>query len=115
MQSTIESCDLEPIHALGLIQGHGALVAFDRGALVVARSTNATSLLRHVPDVGMRMADVHFDETARDAIAWALEHPEQAAAASRQTKKLLRQVSALGRSTATITARLEWRLRAEPV
>jgi len=79
MQSTIESCDLEPIHALGLIQGYGALVAFDRAGFVVARSTNATSLLGHLPGLGMKMTDAHFDETARDAIARVLENPEQVA------------------------------------
>jgi len=76
MQSTIESCDLEPIHALGLIQAHGALVAFDRAGLAVARSANATSLLGQVPSPGMKMSDAHFDETARDAIARRLEKPE---------------------------------------
>jgi light-regulated signal transduction histidine kinase (bacteriophytochrome) len=79
MQSTIESCDLEPIHALGLIQGYGALVAFDRAGFVVARSTNATSLLGHLPGLGMKMTDAHFDETARDAIARVLGSPEQVA------------------------------------
>jgi chemotaxis family two-component system sensor kinase Cph1 len=76
MQSTIENCDLEPIHALGLIQAHGALVAFDRAGLTVARSANAASLLGHVPGLGMKMTDAHFDQTARDAIARGLEKPE---------------------------------------
>lgn len=76
MQSTIESCDLEPIHALGLIQGHGALMAFDRAGWLVARSANAASLLGHVPDVGMKTSESHFDQTARDAIFRGLENPE---------------------------------------
>jgi len=75
MQSTIENCDAEPIHALGLIQAHGALVAFDRAGLTVARSANATSLLGHVPGLGMKMTDAHFDQSARDAIARGLENP----------------------------------------
>ncbi len=76
MQSTIENCDLEPIHALGLIQAHGALVAFDRAGLTVARSANATSVIGHVPGLGTKMTDMHFDQTARDAIARGLERPE---------------------------------------
>ena len=76
MQSTIENCDLEPIHALGLIQAHGALVAFDRAGLIVARSANAASLLGHLPDLGTKMSDAHFDQTAREAIARRLEKPE---------------------------------------
>lgn len=76
MQPTIESCDVEPIHALGLIQGHGALLAFDGAGLVVARSANATSLLGHVPGLGMATTEAHFDQPARDAIARALETPE---------------------------------------
>ena len=76
MQSTIENCDLEPIHALGLIQAHGALVAFDRAGFTVACSANAEFLLGHVPGLGMKMTDAHFDETARDAIARRLEKPE---------------------------------------
>jgi light-regulated signal transduction histidine kinase (bacteriophytochrome) len=76
MQSTIEGCDLEPIHALGLIQGHGALVAFDRAGFAVARSANATSLLGHVPGLDMKITNTHFDEAARDAIARGLGKPE---------------------------------------
>jgi chemotaxis family two-component system sensor kinase Cph1 len=76
MQSTIENCDLEPIHALGLIQAHGALIAFDRAGFIVARSMNAASLLGHLPDMGMKMTDAHFDQTAREAIGRALEKPE---------------------------------------
>src|ERR1700733_5564555 len=76
MQSTIESCDLEPIHALGLIQGHGALMAFDRAGWVVARSANAASLLGRVPDVGTKTTESHFDPIARDAIFRGLDNPE---------------------------------------
>ena len=76
MQSTIESCDLEPIHALGLIQGHGALFAFDRAGWVVARSANAASLLGRVPDVGTKTTESHFDPIARDAIFRGLDSPE---------------------------------------
>lgn len=76
MQSTIENCDLAPIHALGLIQAHGALVAFDRAGFIVTRSMNAASLLGHLPDMGMKMTDAHFDQTAREAIGRALEKPE---------------------------------------
>jgi light-regulated signal transduction histidine kinase (bacteriophytochrome) len=76
MQSSSESCDLEPIHALGLIQGHGALIAFNRAGCVVARSTNANLLLGCVPDLGERTTDAHFDHIARDAISQGLTNPD---------------------------------------
>ena len=76
MQLTIQSCDLEPIHALGLIQGHGALLAFDRAGCVVARSANAASLLGLVPEEGRTLTDSNFDDTARNAIFQGLQHPE---------------------------------------
>jgi light-regulated signal transduction histidine kinase (bacteriophytochrome) len=66
----------QPIHALGLIQAHEALVAFDRAGLVVARSTNAVSLLGQVPGLGTATNTAHFDQPARDAIARALRTPE---------------------------------------
>jgi two-component system, chemotaxis family, sensor kinase Cph1 len=76
MQLTIESCDREPIHALGLIQGHGALLAFDRDGFSIARSANAMSFLGQVPDFGMKITEAHFDQPARDAIARGLEDPD---------------------------------------
>ncbi|WP_144113273.1 GAF domain-containing protein [Paraburkholderia sp. BCC1886] len=72
MASSIENCDSEPIHALGLIQEHGALVAFDRDGRVVARSANAAAQLGRVPALGTAVTGRHFDPVARDAIARAL-------------------------------------------
>jgi chemotaxis family two-component system sensor kinase Cph1 len=76
MQSSIQGCNLEPIHALGLIQGHGALIAFDRAGCVVARSLNATSLLGPVPNLGEQVTSGNFDQVAREAISRGLQNPE---------------------------------------
>jgi light-regulated signal transduction histidine kinase (bacteriophytochrome) len=76
MLATIQNCDQEPIHALGLIQGHGALIAFDRAGRVIAHSTNAAALLGALPALGEPLGDAHFDQAARDAIHRALTQPE---------------------------------------
>jgi chemotaxis family two-component system sensor kinase Cph1 len=76
MAFTTQTCDQEPIHALGMIQGHGALIAFDTAGHAVSRSTNAGLLLGAVPELGMTSSDAHFDQVARDALARALANPE---------------------------------------
>lgn len=75
MSKPLESCDQEPIHALGLIQNHGALVAFDHTGRLFAQSLNAFSLLGNLPAVGDSLSDAHFDAVARTAIARALAEP----------------------------------------
>jgi light-regulated signal transduction histidine kinase (bacteriophytochrome) len=45
MPVTLENCDREPIHIPGLIQPHGALLAFDREGNLVFSSSNAAELL----------------------------------------------------------------------
>src|ERR1700712_4916774 len=72
MAITIRNCDQEPIHALGLTQGHGALIAFDQAGMTIAASGNAALLLGPVPMLGTRMDNQHFDQAARSAIARAL-------------------------------------------
>jgi light-regulated signal transduction histidine kinase (bacteriophytochrome) len=76
MTMMIRNCDQEPIHALGLLQGHGALVAFDKSGLAVTHSVNARSLLGALPDLGAPSTDAHFDAAARKAIARSLAEPE---------------------------------------
>jgi light-regulated signal transduction histidine kinase (bacteriophytochrome) len=46
---TLENCDAEPIHIPGLIQPHGALLAFDDAGQLVGWSANAPELLRMTP------------------------------------------------------------------
>jgi light-regulated signal transduction histidine kinase (bacteriophytochrome) len=75
MTTTIQNCDQEPIHALGLIQGHGALVAFDQNGRVVAHSANASSLIGPLPAIGMQTSDAQFDAIARDVVARSLADP----------------------------------------
>jgi chemotaxis family two-component system sensor kinase Cph1 len=76
MPLTIENCDQEPIHCLGFVQDHGALVAFDKSGVAVAASSNAATLLGIVPAIGERIGGRHFDLIACDAIARTLAEPE---------------------------------------
>lgn len=76
MAITINPCDQEPIHTLGFVQDHGALIAFNAFGVTVAASGNAAALLGEVPALGTRMGAEHFDQVARIAIARALADPE---------------------------------------
>jgi chemotaxis family two-component system sensor kinase Cph1 len=76
MSIIIWNCDQEPIHSLGLVQNHGALVAFDKSGVVVAASSNAATLLGSIPPLGAAMGEAHFDPVARDAIERALTNAE---------------------------------------
>jgi len=40
---TLENCESEPIHIPGLVQPHGALIAFDASTLTVTRLSANTS------------------------------------------------------------------------
>lgn len=42
---TLDNCDLEPIHIPGLVQSHGALIAFDGNGIVSHVSANARELM----------------------------------------------------------------------
>jgi two-component system, chemotaxis family, sensor kinase Cph1 len=55
MAITIQNCDQEPIHTLGFVQDHGALMAFDKTGGVVAASINAARMLGAVPALGMQI------------------------------------------------------------
>ncbi|MEZ2299424.1 ATP-binding protein [Variovorax sp. RCC_210] len=59
---TLENCESEPIHIPGLVQPHGALIAFDASTLSVTRlSANAAALLGGTaPALGERLAPTHF-------------------------------------------------------
>jgi chemotaxis family two-component system sensor kinase Cph1 len=76
MAITIQNCDQEPIHTLGFVQAHGALVAFDKSGMTVATSSNAVKMLGSVPSLGSAIGDQHFDTIARSAIAKTLAEPE---------------------------------------
>ncbi|MDP9900597.1 ATP-binding protein [Variovorax ginsengisoli] len=59
---TLDNCDREPIHIPGLIQPHGALLAFDAQGVVTHVSANAPALLGHaVPAPGDTLSSLHFD------------------------------------------------------
>jgi light-regulated signal transduction histidine kinase (bacteriophytochrome) len=72
----ILNCDQEPIHSLGLVQNHGALVAFNKSGVAMAASSNAATLLGSVPSLGAAFGEAHFDSIARDAIKRALTDAE---------------------------------------
>ncbi|WP_250508033.1 GAF domain-containing protein [Caballeronia sp. GAFFF3] len=82
LPENVANCDQEPIHALGHIQPHGALLCFANDGKLVAFSENAPSLLGPLPAVGRSLNATHLDECARKAIRHALEHPPPAAESS---------------------------------
>lgn len=58
---TLDNCDREPIHIPGLVQSHGALLAFDKLWRVTHASANAALLLDvPIPEVGESLAPSHF-------------------------------------------------------
>ncbi len=58
---TLANCDQEAIHIPGMIQSHGALVAFGMDATLKHHSANAESLLGHLPKLGEHIGMFHFD------------------------------------------------------
>ena len=59
---TLDNCDREPIHIPGLVQAHGALVAFDAEGRVTHLSANAAQLLGDtVPAIGEALQPSHFE------------------------------------------------------
>ena len=73
---TLDNCDREPIHIPGLVQSHGALIAFDMQGVTTHASANLRELLGPtVPAVGDALAAEHFDadaevhEMLREALA----------------------------------------------
>ncbi|MGI4813736.1 MAG: GAF domain-containing protein [Janthinobacterium lividum] len=69
---TLDSCEHEPIHALGTIQSHGALLCFDGAGRLIAISRTAAQWLGPLPPLGECLADGHLDPLSRQAIAAAL-------------------------------------------
>ena len=62
---TLDNCDREPIHIPGLVQPHGALLAFDAAWNTTHLSANAAALLGvPLPQVGERLCSGHFDSDA---------------------------------------------------
>ena len=58
----LDNCAREPIHIPGLVQPHGALLAFDASGRVTAMSANASTLLGvDTPAPGELLESHHFD------------------------------------------------------
>ncbi len=72
----LTTCDAEPIHIPGLVQPHGALLAFDQERRLIARSLNAPGLLGIVPDAGARPSDVQLTPALDHAIGDGLAEPD---------------------------------------
>ncbi|MCY0385809.1 GAF domain-containing protein [Robbsia sp. Bb-Pol-6] len=75
LTEAIANCEHEPIHALGSIQSHGALLCFDRQGALLAKSRTAEDWLGRLPAVGETFDDRHFDAVARQALRDALAMP----------------------------------------
>jgi light-regulated signal transduction histidine kinase (bacteriophytochrome) len=72
---TVANCDQEPIHALGSIQSHGALLCFDATGILLAKSATAQRWLGPLPALGERLAPHHLDPIGRRTIEIALAEP----------------------------------------
>ncbi|CAN5753294.1 bacteriophytochrome BphP [soil metagenome] len=59
---TLANCDREPIHIPGLVQSHGALIAFDADGMAIYVSENARELLgSSAPSAGDTLLSSHFE------------------------------------------------------
>ena len=65
---TLETCADEPIHLLGLIQPHGAMLVFDRERQLTAWSANAGALLQMELSPGLPLAQVPFAPVVREIV-----------------------------------------------
>ncbi|WP_250453085.1 GAF domain-containing protein [Caballeronia sp. ATUFL_M2_KS44] len=72
LPENVANCDQEPIHALGLVQPHGALLCFDRNGALIAQSENAATLLGPLPALRNALSEDHLDRCARLAIDKAM-------------------------------------------
>jgi two-component system, chemotaxis family, sensor kinase Cph1 len=79
LPENVANCDQEPIHALGFIQPHGALLCLNRDGILLAASENATAMLGPLPELGARFDARHLDASAREALERALRRPAAAA------------------------------------
>ncbi|WP_250495462.1 GAF domain-containing protein [Caballeronia sp. GAWG1-1] len=74
LPENVANCEQERIHALGLIQPHGALLGFSQDGALVARSANASEMLGTLPSPGFPLSDDNLDQCARVVIARALHN-----------------------------------------
>ncbi len=72
----VANCDREPIHLLGRVQPHGALLCFDTQGCLLARSANAREWLGAVPELGEPITDLHLSPLSRQTIRAALADRE---------------------------------------
>lgn len=79
-EAQLTQCDREPIHLLGGVQPHGALLAFDEADLGVRLvSANTGALLGHAPEalLGRRLSEV-LSPTSLALVTQALAQPQPA-------------------------------------
>ncbi|WP_429499279.1 GAF domain-containing protein [Robbsia andropogonis] len=72
LTDVIANCDQEPIHALGSVQPHGALLCFDDAGRLLAASESAARFLGELPPLRARFAEKHFSVEARQLLSLAL-------------------------------------------
>jgi two-component system, chemotaxis family, sensor kinase Cph1 len=72
----VANCDQEPIHALGLIQPHGAMLCLDRQGRLIAHSADASRWLGPLPELGQPVTDQYLTPLSRQALRAALADPE---------------------------------------
>ena len=68
----LTNCDREPIHIPGLVQSHGALLAFGEDGVLVHHSANAPALLGHVPPIGQALNPGVMDPEVEASLQYAL-------------------------------------------
>lgn len=72
----VANCDQEPIHALGLIQPHGAMLCLDRQGRLIAHSADASRWLGPLPALGQPVTDQYLTPLSRQALRAALADPQ---------------------------------------
>lgn len=110
---TLENCESEPIHIPGLVQPHGALIAFDASTLTVTRlSANTSALLgATTPALGQQLVPAHF---AGDALVHQTLHEvNDTAVASTEHSPVNVEVAVAGRRFDLIVHRMGYELVAE--
>uniref|UniRef100_UPI000D3DC66F ATP-binding protein n=1 Tax=unclassified Variovorax TaxID=663243 RepID=UPI000D3DC66F len=110
---TLENCDTEPIHIPGLVQPHGALIAFDASTLTVTRlSANTAALLGGTaPVLGERLTPTHFMGDA--LVHETFQEVNDTAVAGTEHSPLNVEVELAGRRFDLIVHRLGYELVAE--
>ncbi len=79
-QVGLDNCADEPIHIPGLIQPHGALLAFAGDGTLRAWSANAEALLGFAPAVGLHHATLPFAAAVQEQLRECLEEGDDAPA-----------------------------------